>query len=172
MASWSSAWRRSTHWPSACLLALSKATSTLFCPSLPRTVYSSFHLFFFRLDWRPPWWHCASLLLPSSGGGKNSKGKKRDETCKKKKKKEKRKKKKEKRKKKKEKRKRGQIERLTIARSLFRLRKTSCLLWDLRSAMSLRSSNACSTVSAFLPRKSLIEALAGRGAPSSIGVGV
>ena len=40
---------------------------------------------------------------------------------------------------------RGLIERLTIVRSFFSLRKTSCLIKDLRLAISSRSSSACST---------------------------
>ena len=36
----------------------------------------------------------------------------------------------------------------TMARYLFKLRKTSCLLMDRSSAMSMGSSRACSTASA------------------------
>ena len=50
--------------------------------------------------------------------------------------------------KKKKKGREGLIERLTIARSLFRLRKTSCPLRDLRLAISLESCSACSIASA------------------------
>lgn len=45
----------------------------------------------------------------------------------------------------KEKKEKELIEGLTIARSLLKPRKTSCLLMDLRSAISLGSSSACST---------------------------
>ena len=37
---------------------------------------------------------------------------------------------------------------LTIVRSLFKPRKTSCFLIDLRSAISSGNNNACSTASA------------------------
>ena len=51
-------------------------------------------------------------------------------------------------KKKRKEKKRELIEGLTITRSLLRLRKTSCLLLDLRLAISLGSSNVCSIASA------------------------
>ena len=65
---------------------------------------------------------------------------------------------------------------LTKARSLFRLRNTSCFLIDLRLAISLGSSKACSMASATYPAlpywKSLMDASAGRVAPSSTRAGV
>ena len=65
---------------------------------------------------------------------------------------------------------------LAIARSLFKLRNTSCFLIDLRSAMSTGSSKACSTALATylaLPCwKSLMEASLGRGALSNTMEGV
>ena len=58
-----------------------------------------------------------------------------------------------------------------MARSLFKLRKTSCCLMDLRSAMSLGSNKDCSTASTTYPAvprwKSRMEASLRRGAPSS-----
>ena len=38
-----------------------------------------------------------------------------------------------------------------MAKSLFRPRKTSCFLMDLRSAMSIGSSRVCSTALAVYP---------------------
>ena len=65
---------------------------------------------------------------------------------------------------------------LTKARSLFKLRNTSCFLIDLRSAISPTSNKACSTLLATylaLPCwKSLIDASAGRAAPSNTKAGV
>ena len=49
-------------------------------------------------------------------------------------------KRKEKRRKESKKKKKELVERLTITRSFFRLRNTSCFLIDLRSAMSPRSN--------------------------------
>ena len=43
------------------------------------------------------------------------------------------------------------VKRLTIARSLFKLRNTSCFLIDLRTAMSAGSSKAYSTTLATYP---------------------
>ena len=65
---------------------------------------------------------------------------------------------------------------LTKARSLFRLRNTSCFLIDLKSTISPTSNKACSTLLATylaLPCwKSLIDASAGRAAPSNTKAGV
>ena len=61
--------------------------------------------------------------------------------------------------------------RLTMARSLFRPRKTLCCLMDLRSAMSLGSNRDCTTTSTTYPVvlywKSRIEVSLRRGAPSN-----
>ena len=58
-----------------------------------------------------------------------------------------------------------------MARSLFRLRNTSCFLMDMRSTMSLGSNRDCFTTWAMYPAlpcwKSHMEASLGRGAPSS-----
>ena len=58
-----------------------------------------------------------------------------------------------------------------MARSLFKLRNTSCFLIDLRLAISVGSSKDCSTTLAMYPTfpcwKSLIEASLGKGTPSS-----
>ena len=63
-----------------------------------------------------------------------------------------------------------------MARSLFKLRNTSYFLMDLRLAISVGSSKACSTAlatySALLCWKSLIEASRGKGALSSTREGV
>lgn len=68
------------------------------------------------------------------------------------------------------------VNRRTRARALFKLRNTSYFLINLKSAMSPSSSRACSTALATYPTipywKSLIEALAIRGAPSSSRGGV
>ena len=62
-----------------------------------------------------------------------------------------------------------------MARYLFKLRKTSCLLMEWSSAMSSGSSRACSialaTWLAFPPWKSLMEALANKGVSSNIKAG-
>ena len=59
----------------------------------------------------------------------------------------------------------------TIARSLFKPRKTSCFLMDLRSTISLGSSRGCSMTLATYPAvplwKSRMKALLGRGASST-----
>ena len=58
-----------------------------------------------------------------------------------------------------------------MAKSLFKLRNTSCFFINLRSAMSVGSSRdyfiALATYPALPCWKSLIETLLGRGAPSS-----
>ena len=54
-------------------------------------------------------------------------------------------------KKKKKKRKKKETKGLTMARSFFKLRNTSCFLVDLRSAMSVGSSRDCSTIIAMYP---------------------
>ena len=59
---------------------------------------------------------------------------------------------------------------LTIARSLFRLRNTSCFFMVLNLTMSSGNSKSCSTTSAmylaFPFKNSLIDEFAGRGDPS------
>lgn len=68
------------------------------------------------------------------------------------------------------------IKRLTIARSLFKLRNTSCFLINRRSTISVGSSKAYSTVLATYPSfpywKSLMDKSLGKGAPSNTMEGV
>ena len=73
-------------------------------------------------------------------------------------------------KKKKKRNKEREFRKPTRARSFFKLRNTLCFLIDRRSAMSFGNSRTCSTASAMYPTfpcwKFLIEASAGKGAPS------
>ena len=73
-------------------------------------------------------------------------------------------------KKKKKRNKEREVRKPTRARSFFKLRNTLCFLIDRRSAMSFGNSKDCSTASAMYPTfpcwKFLIEASAGKGAPS------
>ena len=68
------------------------------------------------------------------------------------------------------------VKRLTIARSLFKLRNTSCFLIDLGTAMSVGSSKACSMTLATYPAfpcwKSLMEVSLSIGAPSNTMEGI
>ena len=57
-------------------------------------------------------------------------------------------------------------------RSLFKLRKTSCFLNDLKLAIYSGNNRAYSTASAFLCWKFLMEASIGKGAPSSTRAGI
>ena len=67
------------------------------------------------------------------------------------------------------KKKRRENEKLTNARSLFRVRNTSCFFMVLKLAMSSGSSSGCSRALATYPAfpfwKSLIEESRGRGDP-------
>ena len=78
---------------------------------------------------------------------------------------------KKKKKKKRERERKEERKRLTMARSLFRPRKTLCCLMDLRSAMSLGSNRDCTTTSTTYPvvlyTKSRMEVSLRRGAPSN-----